>query len=52
MSLFASARVAECDLSEVIRAVLPFIVVNIVALAVVSAVPATCLWLPRLAGLL
>ncbi|HEY8067438.1 MAG TPA: TRAP transporter large permease [Burkholderiales bacterium] len=52
VSLFASARVAECDLSEVIRAVLPFIAVNIVALAVVSAVPATCLWLPRLAGLL
>jgi tripartite ATP-independent transporter DctM subunit len=52
VSLFASARVAGCELSSVIRAVMPFILVNIVALAIVSAFPATCLWLPRLAGLL
>lgn len=51
VSLFASARIAECPLSDVIRAVLPFIAVNIVALAIVSAVPALTLWLPRLAGL-
>ncbi|MBM3352050.1 MAG: TRAP transporter large permease subunit [Betaproteobacteria bacterium] len=52
VSLFASARIAECDLSLVIRALLPFIAVDIAALAIVSAFPALYLWLPRLAGLL
>jgi tripartite ATP-independent transporter DctM subunit len=52
VSLFAAARVAGCELSQVIRAVLPFIAVNIVALALVSAIPSLSLWLPRLAGLL
>jgi tripartite ATP-independent transporter DctM subunit len=52
VSLFASARIAGCDLSLVIRAVLPFIAVNLVALAIVSAFPEICLWLPRLAGLI
>lgn len=51
VSLFASARIAGCELSHLIRAVIPFIAVNIVALAVVSAFPAASLWLPRLAGL-
>ena len=50
VSLFAAERIAGCGLSAVIRAVLPFIAVNIVALALVSSYPAISLWLPRLAG--
>ncbi|MGE0314465.1 MAG: TRAP transporter large permease [Lautropia sp.] len=50
VSLFAAERIAGCGLTAVIRAVLPFIGVNLVALAGVSLVPAISLWLPRLAG--
>ena len=50
VSLFAVERIAGCGLTPVIRAVLPFIAVNLVALALVSTIPWLSLALPRLAG--
>jgi tripartite ATP-independent transporter DctM subunit len=50
VSLFAVERIAGCGLTPVIRAALPFIAVNLVALLLVSAVPWLSLALPRLAG--
>ncbi|MBI2157944.1 MAG: TRAP transporter large permease [Candidatus Rokubacteria bacterium] len=50
VSLFAAERIAGCGLTPLIRAVLPFIVVNAAALVVISMVPTLSLALPRLAG--
>jgi len=50
VSLFAVERIAGCGLTPVIRAALPFIAVNLVALALVSTLPWLSLALPRLAG--
>ena len=50
VSLFAAERIAGCGLSAVIRAVIPFIIVNICALVLVACIPAISLWLPRMAG--
>ncbi len=50
VSLFAAERIANCGLTPLIRAVFPFIVVNIAGLALVSAIPAITLTLPRAFG--
>jgi tripartite ATP-independent transporter DctM subunit len=50
VSLFASERIADCGLTNLIREVMPFIFVNIVGLALVSAIPAITLTLPRAFG--
>ena len=50
VSLFAAERIAQCGLGGVIRESLPFIAINVAALAVISLVPAVSLFLPRLAG--
>ena len=50
VSLFAAERIAGCGLRPVIVAALPFIGVNLAALAVITLWPGLCLWLPRLAS--
>jgi tripartite ATP-independent transporter DctM subunit len=50
VSLFAAERIAQCGLNAVIRESLPFIAINIAALALISLVPQLSLFLPRLAG--
>ena len=47
--LFVCANIARLPLGPVIRAVLPFLLANIVVLLLVSYVPALSLWLPNLA---
>jgi C4-dicarboxylate transporter, DctM subunit len=48
--LFMMMKIADVPFSELLRDVWPFLVVMIAALALVTAWPATVLWLPRLAG--
>lgn len=48
--LFAAERIAGCGLGPLIRAVLPFLVINLVGLALITYVPAITLTLPRLIG--
>ncbi|WP_048646856.1 TRAP transporter large permease [Nitratireductor soli] len=48
--LFAAERMAGCGLGALLRATAPFLAVNLVALAIVSAVPGLSLWLPNLLG--
>ncbi|EKF18253.1 TRAP transporter large permease [Nitratireductor pacificus] len=48
--LFAAERMAGCGLGALLRATAPFLAVNLIALAIVSAVPGLSLWLPRLLG--
>ncbi len=48
--LFAAERIAGCGLPALIRSIAPFLAVNTLALAVVSAFPRLCLWLPHLLG--
>ena len=50
VSLFAAERIAQCGLNPVMRESIPFIVINIAALALISTVPQISLFLPRLAG--
>lgn len=50
VSLFAAERIANCGLKPLIIAALPFIAVNVAALALVTAVPEISLWLPRAMG--
>lgn len=50
--LFVICGVTKLDLSYVIRAVLPFIAVEIVVLLLVTYVPAVCLTIPRMLGYL
>jgi tripartite ATP-independent transporter DctM subunit len=50
VSLFAAERIAQCGLNAVMRAALPFIAINLAALALITLVPPIALFLPRLAG--
>ena len=46
--LFVAAGIAKISLSEVSRAIWPFLVCNILILFLVSYIPAISLWLPNL----
>lgn len=48
--LFAAERIANCGFVPLLRATAPFLLVNLVALAIVVAVPELSLGLPRLLG--
>jgi len=48
--LFMMVKIADISLAELVREVLPFLWVMIAALAVITFVPETVLWLPRLLG--
>ncbi|PQO22490.1 C4-dicarboxylate ABC transporter permease [Rhodobacteraceae bacterium WD3A24] len=48
--LFAAERVAGCGLLPLMRATLPFLAVNVFALAVVVVFPGLSLWLPSAMG--
>jgi C4-dicarboxylate transporter, DctM subunit len=48
--LFMMTKIAEVPFTALVREAFPFILVMIVALAIVTIVPGTVLWLPRLAG--
>lgn len=48
--LFVMTRIAGAPIWEIVRDVLPFLFAMIVALAVITFMPETVLWLPRLFG--
>lgn len=48
--LFAAERIAGCGLIPLIRANLPFLLVNLAGLALIAAVPGFSLWLPAVLG--
>lgn len=48
--LFAAERIAGCGFVPLLRAIAPFLGVNLLALAIVCAVPGFSLWLPRAFG--
>jgi C4-dicarboxylate transporter, DctM subunit len=48
--LFIAAAIAEAPLWSIVRDTLPFVVAMIGALVVITFVPGTVLWLPRLLG--
>jgi C4-dicarboxylate transporter DctM subunit len=48
--LFIMTRIAEVPLRDIVRDALPFLFAMIVVLAVITFVPSTVLWLPRLLG--
>jgi len=48
--LFAAERIANCGFVPLLRATAPFLLVNLIALAIVVAVPELSLGLPRLLG--
>lgn len=48
--LFAAERIAGCGLRPLLRETLPFLTVSIVALLLVTYVPAISLWLPNVLG--
>ncbi len=48
--LFVMTRIAEVPIRDLVRDVLPFLFAMIAALAVITFVPQTVLWLPRLLG--
>lgn len=50
VSLFAAERIAQCGLNPLIRAAMPFIAINVVALILIATVPQISLFLPRLVG--
>ena len=48
--LFVLANMTKQPLGRIVREAAPFIVVSIVVLALITAIPETVLWLPRLFG--
>lgn len=48
--LFAAERIAGCGLGALIRANMPFLLINLAGLGLIAAVPEFSLWLPRLMG--
>jgi len=48
--LFLMVKIADVPLKDLVRDVMPFLVVMIVALAIITLVPDTVLFLPRLFG--
>ena len=48
--LFMMSKIANVPLSALVRAAFPFILVMLVALALVTVIPGLVLWLPRLGG--
>ena len=48
--LFAAERIAGCGLLPLLRATFPFLLVNLVALALIVAFPQISLFLPKIAG--
>jgi TRAP-type C4-dicarboxylate transport system permease large subunit len=46
--LFVAANIAKVSLAAVSRAIVPFLVCNIIILLLVSYIPAISLWLPSL----
>jgi C4-dicarboxylate transporter, DctM subunit len=48
--LFMMTKIANVSMTALVREAFPFIVVMVGALAIVTIVPGTVLWLPRLAG--
>jgi TRAP-type C4-dicarboxylate transport system permease large subunit len=51
MVLFVLARVAKLSVERTTMAILPWLVPLLVALVLLTYVPAISLWLPRMAGL-
>jgi tripartite ATP-independent transporter DctM subunit len=50
MTLLTAARIADCSYDSVIRAVLPFLIAELVTLLFTTYVPGLVLWLPRMLG--
>ncbi len=48
--LFAAERIAGCGLRPLLRETTPFLIVSLLALLLVTYVPAISLWLPRMIG--
>jgi TRAP-type C4-dicarboxylate transport system permease large subunit len=48
--LFAAERIAGCGMPALIRAITPFLGVNLIALGLLSYFPKIALWLPRVLG--
>ena len=48
VNLFVASGISEAPINEISRAVLPLVLIEIIALAVVTYVPALSLWLPGL----
>jgi C4-dicarboxylate transporter, DctM subunit len=48
--LFIVARISETPLGPIVRDTMPFVMAMIVALAIITFIPETVLWLPRLSG--
>ncbi len=48
--LFVLANMTKQPLGAIVREAAPFIIVSILVLALITAVPDTVLWLPRLFG--
>jgi len=51
LNLFVVSAAARAPMAEVVRASLPFLVVNAIVLVLITYVPELSLWLPRQAGL-
>ena len=46
--LFVAANIAKISLATITRAVMPFLICNLIVLWLVSYIPALSLWLPSL----
>jgi len=46
--LYVACDITECTFDEIVRAVTPFLVPLVAGLALITLVPETVLWLPRL----
>ncbi|MFP6713461.1 MAG: TRAP transporter large permease [Rhodospirillales bacterium] len=48
--LYAAEKIADCGLGQLLKEIWPFLIVSLIALALVTYIPAISLWLPRLIG--
>ena len=51
VNLYVACNIADLSLTDISKSVLPFLLASCVALALITAIPALSLWLPKLLGM-
>lgn len=51
VNLYVACNIADINLARISRSVLPFLVASIIALLIITYIPAVSLWLPELLGM-
>ena len=51
VNLYVACNIADLSLTEISKSIMPFLIASLVALALITSIPAISLWLPGLLGM-